>query len=57
MNLPTILVLCAVVAICATIILLRIRAKKQGKIGCSCGCGGCAMRELCHKDNEQKKEN
>ena len=55
MNLPTILVLSAVVAICATIILLRIRAKRQGKSGCSCGCGGCAMRELCHKNDNEKE--
>ena len=56
MNLPTILVLSAIAVLYLTVILLRIRAKRRGKHGCSCGCGGCAMRELCHKEADTEKD-
>ena len=48
MNLPTILVLLAVVAIVGAIVGKMIRDKKKGKSSCSCGCGGCPMSGTCH---------
>ena len=48
MNLPTILVLCAVIALVALVIFKMIRDKKQGKHSCSCGCGGCPFSDTCH---------
>ncbi len=48
MNLPTILVLLAVVAIVGAIVFKMIRDKKKGKSSCSCGCGGCPMSGTCH---------
>ena len=43
----------ALIALAVTaIIVSRVRAKKQGKSTCSCGCGQCAMQGICH---EKKK--
>ncbi len=50
-NLPTILVALVILTVCTLIIVKMIRDKKKGKSGCSCGCSGCAMKELCHTQN------
>ena len=52
-NLPTIIVSLIVVVIAVSIIARLIYNKKQGKPGCSCGCSGCAMREMCHSKKEK----
>ena len=43
------IVLAVVALMLGAIICKMIRDKKQGKGGCSCGCGGCAMKDICHK--------
>lgn len=47
MNLATILVLAALVAVLAAIVASRFLRKKKG--GCSCGCEGCAMKDACRR--------
>ena len=41
-------VLIGVIAIVVAIIVKLVLNKIKGKTSCSCGCGGCAMREMCH---------
>lgn len=47
-NAATLLVAAAVAGIFIAIVVKMIRDKKQGKVSCSCGCGGCPMRDSCH---------
>lgn len=49
MNLPTILIAAAVLAVFAAIVAGEVRRKKQGKSSCSCGCSGCSAECSCHK--------
>ena len=48
MDWPTVLVAAVVGAIFVAIVARIIINKKNGKGGCSCGCGGCAMKDSCH---------
>lgn len=48
-NAATILVAAVVLAVLCAIVYKMIRDKRQGKVSCSCGCGGCPMRDACHK--------
>ena len=48
MNLPTIIISIIVAAIFLAIVINGIIKKKNGKGGCSCGCSGCSMSEICH---------
>ena len=52
MNLPTILVGLVVFGAFAAVIVRAVRNKKAGKSGCSCGCGGCPGKDLCHPKKE-----
>ena len=36
------------------VVVTMIVNKKRGKSTCSCGCGGCAMRDMCHKEKTDK---
>ena len=56
-NLGTVLVSAVILLILAAITVYEVRKKKSGKGGCSCGCGGCAMRELCHPQKQEKTDN
>ena len=47
-------VLIGVIAIVVAIIVKLILNKIKGKTSCSCGCGGCAMREMCHSKGNSK---
>ena len=49
-NAATITVGVIVAAVLALIVRKMIRDKRNGKVSCSCGCGGCPMRESCHKE-------
>ena len=51
-NGATIVVGAIVFGIIAMIIYKMIKDKKSGKKGCSCGCGGCSMKEICHKEKD-----
>lgn len=53
--LPTILVATIVAAIFLAIVITGIRNRKKGKHSCSCGCGGCGMKDMCHPHNEPHK--
>lgn len=57
MNLPTIIVAAIVAVVFVAVIAVQIRNKKQGKTSCSCGCGGCALRESCHGAKNNTSEN
>ena len=54
--LPTIIVISVVLLIASAIITKMIINKKQGKTSCSCGCGGCAMREMCHSSKSEDEK-
>ena len=57
-NIPWILIAVAFAALLAFIAYRLIKAKKDGKSSCGCGCGQCAMRDVCHaqksKNSDQK---
>ncbi len=48
-NAGTIIVSAAVLAVAALAARSLLRAKKQGKSSCGCGCSSCAMGGQCHK--------
>lgn len=52
-NIGSIIVLLAVVAIVTLVIAKMIRDKRRGKSSCSCGCGGCAMKDTCHAKEKE----
>ena len=45
---PTIIGVSILALIVGGIVAKMIINKKNGKGGCSCGCGGCANKEFCH---------
>ena len=49
MNASTIIVAVLIGLICVAIVAKGIINRKNGKSSCSCGCGGCAMADMCHK--------
>ncbi|MCI8651641.1 MAG: FeoB-associated Cys-rich membrane protein [Oscillospiraceae bacterium] len=49
-NLSTILVGLVVFGAFAAVIIRAIQNKKNGKGGCSCGCGDCPSKGLCHPE-------
>lgn len=51
-NIATIVVLLVVVAIVGLVVFKLVRDKKRGKTTCSCGCGGCPMRDSCHQNDK-----
>ena len=53
-NWGSILVVAVVAVIFASVIVCRIRAKKQGKSTCGCGCEQCAMQGMCHSNEKPK---
>lgn len=54
-NLPTIIALILTVAVLGGVIAMMVIRRKKGKTSCSCGCGGCAMRGVCHSQNSNKE--
>lgn len=54
-NLPTIIALILTVAVLGGVIAMMVIRRKKGKTSCSCGCGGCAMRDVCHSQNSNKE--
>lgn len=55
MNLSSVIVALLISVICVAIIVKGVINRKNGKSSCSCGCGGCAMADVCHKNNSKKK--
>ena len=54
-NLPTIIALILTVAVLGGVIAMMVIRRKKGKTSCSCGCGGCAMRDVCHSQKSNKE--
>ena len=52
MNAPTIIIAAIVAAVFVAIVVNEIKKRKSGRGSCSCGCGSCGMKDICH----QKKE-
>ena len=48
MNLGTILVVLALLAIVVLIIRKLLKNKRTGQTSCGCGCEHCALRDKCH---------
>lgn len=48
----TFIVLVILAAIVTAIIIKMVKNKKSG--GCSCGCSGCASRELCESSRDKR---
>lgn len=48
----TVITLLILAAIVTAIIMKMIKNKKSGK--CSCGCSGCASRELCESSRDKR---
>ena len=48
MGWPTIVALVIIVLIVGGLIAKLIVDKVKGKSSCSCGCSGCAMKDMCH---------
>ena len=55
-NLPTIIALVATAIVLSGVIAVMIVRRKKGKTSCSCGCSGCAMREMCHSNEKSKSQ-
>jgi len=55
-NWGTVVVVAVIAVIVCAIVVCRIRARRQGKSTCGCGCAQCAMQGMCHSDSEQKKK-
>ena len=51
-NIGTIIVLALLSLIVFLVVFFKLRAKKQGKGGCSCGCADCPMSGKCHGNAE-----
>ncbi len=51
-NGATIAVSAVLIAVVGIIVFKMIKDKKAGKSGCSCGCGNCAMKDVCHSDKK-----
>lgn len=48
----TAVVAIALAGVLAAIVYSQYKRKKLGKGSCSCGCGGCAMSDICHSKKE-----
>lgn len=65
MGWPTIVALVILVLIVGGLIAKLVVDKVKGKSSCSCGCSGCAMKDMCHskdanggtKSSEQEMAN
>ncbi len=51
-NLATIIVFLVVALVVGLVVFKMIKDKKAGKKSCSCGCGGCPMKDSCHSNNK-----
>ena len=53
-NAGTIVIGALVACLVAGLAWKLIRDKKQGKSSCSCGCGGCALKDQCHSGKTEQ---
>lgn len=52
----TAIVLAVLVIAVAFVIYRMVKAKKEGKGGCSCGCSSCPNSGICHGGHNKKDE-
>lgn len=52
MNLATIIVFLVVALVVGLVVFKMVRDKKKGKSSCSCGCGGCPLKDSCHSNSK-----
>lgn len=50
---PTIIISVIIAGVVIAIVVNEILKKRKGKGSCSCGCSGCAMKEVCHSITEE----
>lgn len=55
MHSGTICVLLVVIAVIAAAIAAIVHERRNGNSGCGCGCQNCAMRDSCHKKQDDTK--
>ena len=55
MNFASYAILAVIIIVCAAVAVKGIINRKNGKGGCSCGCGGCAMADKCHEKKDKDK--
>lgn len=48
----TIIIGIVILAIVVGVVVKLVKNKKAGKSSCSCGCGGCAMKDCCSGDKK-----
>ena len=53
-NLPWILIALSFAALLIFIAYRLVKAKKDGKSSCGCGCSQCAMKDVCHSQKPKK---
>lgn len=46
----TVIITLVIAVISAMIIVNKINKSKNGQGSCGCGCSGCAMSNICHKE-------
>ncbi len=51
MNFASWIVLGILVGLFVLVVVSEIKSRKKSG-GCFCGCGGCGMRDICHKKKE-----
>ena len=52
----TAIVLAVLVIAVAFVVYRMVKAKKEGKGGCSCGCSSCPNSGICHGGHNKKDE-
>ena len=55
-NIGSIIIVGVLILISSLIIVNRVKAKKNGKGSCGCGCSECSMQNVCHKSEINKKD-
>ena len=53
-NISTVIIAIVLAVILGLVIFFMIRNKRKGKSFCSCGCRGCAAKEICCKTKDNK---
>ena len=47
-NIGTVIVTLVLAAAVTFVIVKTVKDKKRGASSCSCGCGGCSLKDHCH---------
>lgn len=55
-NIATVAISALLLGVVVAIIVRLVKNKKQGKSSCGCGCSNCAMSGICHKPDDDKRE-